>query len=186
MRSGVNSCWSNLHSCRNSSWCNSPLCSLIWFDTRCFAQDRAGVRPDVSAQLQKQLLVEFVTLLSTLVRRVLFGSGSGGCKARYGCTVAQTVVGRSRNSALYSGPPHAILLRIGWVEGQGNVCEQSSKLNEMLAKCSSEKNIKNQYLGLALNHAKRAKKLFKKIDNQQRLGKIESSIRRLNAEILID
>lgn len=80
----------------------------------------------------------------------------------------------------------SIFIQLGWIEGQGNVHEQYSLLYEHLHATSRTERAKNQYLQLAIENANRALACFERIDNQKRLGGVESVIQRLSRLSQVD
>ena len=75
----------------------------------------------------------------------------------------------------------SIFIQLGWLEGQGNVYEQYALLYDRLQTAFSSERTRNQYLRLATENAKRARAFFERVDNQKRLGAVESLIQRLGA-----
>ncbi len=75
-----------------------------------------------------------------------------------------------------------LFLELGYVELQGRLAEQRALLNETLARHASHAVAKKHHVGVALENANRAKRLYRQIDSQRRLGAIESILGSLRRE----
>ena len=75
-----------------------------------------------------------------------------------------------------------LFLELGYIELQGRVAEQRARLGRQVAAQASDLDVRRTHIRVAIDNANRAKRLYRQIDSQKRLGAIEEILKQLGAE----